>query len=54
VNRNVLLEEEKFDDFKEGIYYPFNIGDVFAYGYQVVGSSDMALSSTVLLERDLL
>jgi serine/threonine-protein kinase SRPK3 len=25
VNQNVLLEEEKLDDFKEGIYYPVNI-----------------------------
>jgi hypothetical protein len=42
VNQNVLFEEEKFVDFKEGMYCFVNIGDVFAFRYQVVGSSDLA------------
>ncbi|TVY37631.1 Serine/threonine-protein kinase [Lachnellula occidentalis] len=53
VNQNVLLEEEKYDDFKEGIYYPVNIGDVFASKYQVVGKLGFGATSTVWLERDL-
>ncbi|EQK99102.1 protein kinase domain-containing protein [Ophiocordyceps sinensis CO18] len=33
-----LLEEEQFDDFKAGDYYPVNIGDIFASNkYQVLG-----------------
>ncbi|TVY45143.1 Serine/threonine-protein kinase [Lachnellula subtilissima] len=53
VNQNILLEEEKFDDFKKGIYYPVNIGDVFASKYQVVEKLGFGVSSTVWLARDL-
>jgi len=53
VNRNILLEEEKFDDFKEGIYYPVNIGDIFASKYQVIGKLGFGVTSTVWLARDL-
>jgi hypothetical protein len=42
VNQNILLEEEEFNEFKEGMFCPANIGDVFAFRYQVVGSSDLA------------
>ena len=47
VHQNVLLEEEKFDDFKKGIYYRVNIGDVFASKYQVVGKLGFGVTSTV-------
>ncbi|KAE9371886.1 CMGC protein kinase [Stipitochalara longipes BDJ] len=53
VNKNVLLEEEKFDDFKKSKYYPVNIGDVFASKYQVVGKLGFGVTSTVWLARDL-
>jgi serine/threonine-protein kinase SRPK3 len=53
VNQNVLLEEERFGDFKKGIYYPVNIGDIFASKYQVVGKLGFGVTSTVWLARDL-
>jgi hypothetical protein len=52
VQQNVLLEEEKFD-FKKGIYYPVDIGDVFASKYQVVGKLRFGVTLTVWLAHDL-
>jgi serine/threonine-protein kinase SRPK3 len=37
VGDSVILEEQQLDEFKRGVYYPVNIGDVFAARYQVVG-----------------
>jgi serine/threonine protein kinase len=53
VGQNVLLEEQQFDEFKKGVYYPVNIGDVFASKYQVVGKLGFGVTSTVWLARDL-
>jgi serine/threonine-protein kinase SRPK3 len=53
VSQNVFLEEEQFNEFKKGIYYPTNIGDVFASKYQVVGKLGFGVTSTVWLARDL-
>lgn len=50
---NVLLEEEQFEEFKGGVYYPANIGDVLASKYQVIGKLGFGVSSTVWLARDL-
>lgn len=47
------LEEEAFEDFKTGKYYPVRIGNVFASKYQVVGKLGFGVSSTVWLARDL-
>jgi serine/threonine-protein kinase SRPK3 len=47
------LDEEQFDGFKRGLYYPVNIGDVFASKYQVVGKLGYGVTSTVWLARDL-
>jgi serine/threonine-protein kinase SRPK3 len=48
-----LLEEERFEDFRCGKYYPVNIGDVFASKYQVIGKLGFGVSSTVWLAHDL-
>jgi len=48
-----ILEEEQFEEFKSGIYYPVNIGDVFASKYQVVGKLGFGVTATVWLARDL-
>jgi serine/threonine-protein kinase SRPK3 len=49
----VLFEEEQLEDFHKDIYYPVNIGDVFASKYQVVGKLGFGVASTVWLARDL-
>ncbi|TAQ90224.1 hypothetical protein B7494_g1498 [Chlorociboria aeruginascens] len=51
--QNVLLVEENFDDFKKGIYYPVDIGDIFVSKYQVVGKLGFGVTSPVWLARDL-
>lgn len=49
-----VLEEEMFDEFKAGDYYPVNIGDLFASDkYQVVGKLGFGSTSTVWLARNL-
>ncbi|KAF7946209.1 hypothetical protein EAE96_009211 [Botrytis aclada] len=35
------FEEEQFDGFEKGLYYPVNIGDIFVSKYQVLGKLDM-------------
>ena len=47
------LEEEHYDDYNTGKYYPACIGDVLAFKYQVVGKLGFGVSSTVWLARDL-
>jgi hypothetical protein len=47
------LEEELFDDFRRGPYYPVNIGDVLASKYRVVGKLGYGILSTVWLARNL-
>ncbi|KND89186.1 Serine/threonine-protein kinase SRPK [Tolypocladium ophioglossoides CBS 100239] len=49
-----LLEEERFDEFQTGTYYPVNIGDVVASNkYQVLGKLGFGSTSTVWLARNL-
>ena len=49
-----VLEEEIFDGFRTGDYYPVNIGDLFASNkYQIVGKLGFGSTSTVWLARDL-
>lgn len=48
-----ILEEEQFDEFKAGKYYPVNIGDIYASKYQVLGKLGFGTTSTVWLARNL-
>ncbi|CAI7617682.1 unnamed protein product [Penicillium glandicola] len=48
-----ILEEERFEEFKKGHYYPINIGDVPVSKYQVLGKLGFGTTSTVWLARDL-
>lgn len=48
-----ILEEERFEQFKHGQYYPVNIGDVISSKYQIVGKLGFGTTSTVWLARDL-
>ncbi|TKA47002.1 hypothetical protein B0A49_13088 [Cryomyces minteri] len=48
------LEEEAFEDYQTGKYYPVRIGDVLASKHQVVGKLGFGVSSTVWLARDLI
>ncbi|EFE41028.1 hypothetical protein TRV_04226 [Trichophyton verrucosum HKI 0517] len=50
---SVVLEEERFKQFKQGQYYPANIGDVLTSRYQVIGKLGFGTTSTVWLARDL-
>jgi serine/threonine-protein kinase SRPK3 len=54
VSENYILEEEQFEEFKTGRYYPVNIGDIFNSKYQVLGKLGFGVTSTVWLARDLL
>ncbi|RYN56439.1 hypothetical protein AA0114_g2775 [Alternaria tenuissima] len=47
VSEAVLFEEEQLEEFHRGVYYPVNIGDVFASKYQVVGKLGFGVTSTV-------
>lgn len=53
VNASEVLEEERFENFKAGQYYPVNIGDIFSSKYQTVGKLGFGATSTVWLARDL-
>ncbi|KAJ5736092.1 uncharacterized protein N7483_001217 [Penicillium malachiteum] len=48
-----VLEEERFEQFKQGQYYPANIGEVLTSKYQVIGKLGFGTISTVWLARDL-
>ena len=48
-----MLDEERFEQFKQGQYYPANIGDVLSSKYQIVGKLGFGTTSTVWLGRDL-
>lgn len=48
-----VLDEERFAHFKQGQYYPANIGDVLDSKYQIVGKLGFGTNSTVWLARDL-
>ncbi|KAK7421589.1 hypothetical protein QQX98_002056 [Neonectria punicea] len=49
-----LLEEQHFDEFEAGHYYPMNIGDVLASKYQVIGKLGFGSTSTVWLGQNLM
>lgn len=51
---SVILEDEQFDDFKTGQYYPVKIGDVYDEKYQVLGKLGFGTTSTVWLARNLM
>ena len=51
--RPEVLDEERFEHFKQGKYYPANIGDVLSSKYQIVGKLGFGTTSTVWLARDL-
>jgi serine/threonine-protein kinase SRPK3 len=53
VNASKILDEERFEEFKKGQYYPVNIGDIYSSKYQVVGKLGFGVTSTVWLARDL-
>lgn len=48
-----VVEEEQFDEFRAGQYYPVNIGDVYASKYQIMGKLGFGTTSTVWLARNL-
>jgi hypothetical protein len=49
----LVLDEERFDEFKKGVYYPVNIGDVLNSKYQVIGKLGFGVTSTVWLAHNL-
>ncbi|KAE8146490.1 kinase-like domain-containing protein [Aspergillus avenaceus] len=53
VRPSEVLEEERFERFKQGQYYPANIGDVLTSRYQIIGKLGLGVTSTVWLARDL-
>ncbi|KAJ5209217.1 hypothetical protein N7449_003596 [Penicillium cf. viridicatum] len=48
-----ILEEERFEEFKKGNYYPVNIGDVLVSKYQILGKLGFGTTSTVWLALEL-
>ncbi|KAI3112896.1 hypothetical protein CBS147333_3404 [Penicillium roqueforti] len=53
IRSSEVLDEERFEQFKQGQYYPADIGDIFSSKYQVVGKLGFGTTSTVWLARDL-
>ncbi|KXG48603.1 uncharacterized protein PGRI_024730 [Penicillium griseofulvum] len=53
IKQSQILEEERFEEFKKGHYYPANIGEVLGSKYQVLGKLGFGTTSTVWLARDL-
>ena len=53
VRPSEVLNEERFEQFKQGQYYPTNIGDVLISKYQIIGKLGFGTTSTVWLARDL-
>ena len=53
IPKSALLEEEQLDEFKQGKYFPVQIGDVYVSKYQVLGKLGFGSTSTVWLARDL-
>lgn len=48
-----VLEEQRYDEFEAGQFYPVKIGDVYDSKYQVVGKLGFGTTSTVWLARNL-
>ncbi|OTA94876.1 hypothetical protein M434DRAFT_394248 [Hypoxylon sp. CO27-5] len=53
IDGSYVVEEEQFDEFRKGYFYPVKIGDVYASKYQVVGKLGFGSTSTVWLARNL-
>ncbi|KAH8433712.1 uncharacterized protein LDX57_011346 [Aspergillus melleus] len=53
VRRSDVLEEERFEQFNQGQYYPANIGDVLSSRYQIIGKLGFGTTSTAWLAHDL-
>jgi len=53
INDVDVVEEEHFDAFRAGQYYPVNIGDVYASKYHIMGKLGFGTTSTVWLARNL-
>ncbi|GAB1315991.1 hypothetical protein MFIFM68171_06201 [Madurella fahalii] len=53
VPQRTIFEEEQFDEFKAGQYYPVDIGDVYGSKYQILGKLGFGSTSTVWLARNL-
>lgn len=53
VRPSEVLDEERFEKFKQGQYYPANIGNVLIFKYQIVGKLGFGTTSTVWLARGL-
>ncbi|EPE29262.1 Protein kinase-like (PK-like) [Glarea lozoyensis ATCC 20868] len=53
VSDDLALDEEHYEGFHRGHYFPVNIGDVFKSKYQVLGKLGCGETSTVWLARDL-
>ena len=53
VDASEILEEERFDEFRAGQYYPVEIGDIYASKYQILGKLGFGTTSTVWLARNL-
>lgn len=53
-SNSVIVDEEQFDDFKTGQYYPVNIADVYDRKYLVLGKLGFGSTSTVWLARNLM
>ena len=53
VHASEVLDEERLEQFKQGQYYPANIGDVISSKYQIVGKLGFGTTSTVWLAHDL-
>ncbi|KAI0834278.1 kinase domain protein [Hypoxylon sp. FL0890] len=53
IDNSYVVEEEQFDEFGKGHFYPVRIGDVYASKYQVVGKLGFGSTSTVWLARNL-
>lgn len=53
VRPSEVLDEERFEKFQQGQYYPAHVGDVICSRYQIVGKLGFGTTSTVWLARDL-
>lgn len=51
VRPSEMLDEERFEQFKQGRYYPANIGDVIGSKCQIIGKLGFGGTSTVWLAR---
>ena len=54
IDESVKVEEETLTFYKEGLFYPTRIGEVFRDQYQVIAKLGYGASSTTWLALDLL